>query len=223
MWGSQIQEATGFAAAAEIGIASATFGLICAELIGGPIAKYLIDRNKLHGDPDATPIVGLEFTEKDEAEEVVNHTNFMRGMFTVHVAILLGFFAHQEMGRMGLNFPLFVPCLLVGIIMSNTIPYLFKNLTWPVGTKGLAVISDYCLSIFLAMSLMSMKLCSIAEWAHRSLLCWRWFVTAISRIVLKVSYGPKATVLVENRRPKTSSLSFTGCEKDFICINYTIL
>lgn len=162
-WGPQIQEATGFAAAAEIGIASATLGLICAALIGGPIAKHLIDRHKLHGDPDATPIVGLEFTQKGEVEEVVNHTSLMRGMLTVHIAILLGYFAHQEISKLGLKLPLFVPCLLVGIVMSNTIPYLFKNLTWPAGTKGLAVISDYCLSVFLAMSLMSMKLWSLAE------------------------------------------------------------
>lgn len=162
-WGPQIQEVSGFAAAAEIGIASATLGLICAALIGGPIAKHLIDRHQLHGDPEATPIVGLEFTEEGEVEEVVNHTSLMRGMLTVHIAILGGFFAHQAIGEMGLKLPLFVPCLLVGIIMSNTIPYVFKNLTWPAGTKGLAVISDYCLSVFLAMSLMSMKLWSLAE------------------------------------------------------------
>lgn len=162
-WGPQIQQSTGFAAAAEIGIASATLGLICAALIGGPIAKHLIDKHKLQGDPDATPIVGLEFTEKGEAEEVVNHTSLMRGMLTVHIAILLGYFAHQEIGNMGLKLPLFVPCLLIGIIMSNTVPYVFKNLTWPAGTRGLAVISDYCLSVFLAMSLMSMKLWSLAE------------------------------------------------------------
>ena len=162
-WGPQIQEASGFSAAAEIGIASATLGLICAALIGGPIAKYLIDRHKLHSDPNAIPIAGLKFTQKGEAEEAVNHINLMRGMLTVHIAILLGYLVHQETEKIGLKLPLFVPCLLVGIVMSNTIPYLFKNLIWPAGTRGLAVISDYCLSVFLAMSLMSMKLWSLAE------------------------------------------------------------
>lgn len=163
-WGPQIQASTGFAAAAEIGIASATLGLICAALIGGPIAKFLIDRYELksaHEKEDA--IVGLEFKEAGEAEDTVNHISLMRGMLASHVAILLGYLTHTAIAEMGLKLPLFVPCLLVGIIMSNTIPYLFPKLIWPARTRGLAVISDYCLSVFLAMSLMSMKLWSLAE------------------------------------------------------------
>ena len=54
-WGPTIAESTGFAAAAEIGVAAATLGLVCAALIGGPIAKYLIDRNNLHGEPSGRP------------------------------------------------------------------------------------------------------------------------------------------------------------------------
>ncbi|WP_268884074.1 sodium/glutamate symporter [Jannaschia marina] len=61
-WGPQVQEATGFAAAAEVGIATATLGLVVAALIGGPIAKALIDRNGLHGDAAADPVVGLSYT-----------------------------------------------------------------------------------------------------------------------------------------------------------------
>lgn len=162
-WGPQIQEATGFAAAAEIGIASATLGLVCAALIGGPIAKYLIDKHKLEGEKDGAPIVGLEFKEEGEPEDVVNHISLMRGMLAAHVAIFLGYIAHTAIAEMGLKLPLFVPCLLVGIIMSNTIPYLFPKVIWPARTRGLAVISDYCLSVFLAMSLMSMKLWSLAQ------------------------------------------------------------
>lgn len=47
--------------------------------------------------------------------------------------------------------------------MSNTIPYLFPKIKWPAGSKALAVISDYCLSVFLAMSLMSMQLWTLSE------------------------------------------------------------
>ena len=47
--------------------------------------------------------------------------------------------------------------------MSNTIPYVLPGLRWPARTRAMAVVSDYCLSIFLAMSLMSMKLWTLAE------------------------------------------------------------
>lgn len=162
-WGPQIEEITGFAAAAEVGIAAATLGLVFAALIGGPIAKRLIDRNGLVGETDAEPVVGLEFEDAGEPGEVVNHISLMRAMLAAHVAILLGYIANVQIAEAGLMLPLFVPCLLIGIVMSNTIPYVFPRLTWPAGSRALAVVSDYSLSVFLAMSLMSMQLWTLAE------------------------------------------------------------
>jgi len=162
-WGPQIEEVTGFAANAEIGIATATLGLVLAALIGGPIAKYLIDRFDLHGRPDADPIVGLEFQPADAGDDTINQVTLMRGMLAVHLAMLIGYFAHGAILEMGLKLPLFVPCLLTGIVMSNTIPYLLPKLIWPARSPALAVISDYTLSVFLAMSLMSMQLWSLAN------------------------------------------------------------
>ncbi len=162
-WGPQIEQSTGFEAAAELGVASATLGLILAALIGGPIAKRLITRHNLQSTPGADPIVGLEFEDAESADPGINHVSLMRGMLAAHVAILLGYIAHLVISETGLKLPLFVPCLLVGIVMSNTVPYVFPKLTWPARTKSLAVISDYCLSVFLAMSLMSMQLASMAD------------------------------------------------------------
>jgi ESS family glutamate:Na+ symporter len=162
-WGPQIEEVTGFAASAEIGIATATLGLVLAALIGGPIAKYLIDHFDLHGQSDADPIVGLEFKPADAGDDTINQVTLMRGMLAVHLAILVGYFAHGAILEMGLKLPLFVPCLLTGIVMSNTIPYLLPKLIWPARSPALAVISDYTLSVFLAMSLMSMQLWSLAN------------------------------------------------------------
>ncbi len=162
-WGPQIEEMTGFAASDEIGIAAATLGLVVAALMGGPIAKRLIDRNNLHGREGAAPIVGLEYEEEGEPEDVVNHVSLMRAMLASHIAILLGYFVNLAAAEMGLKLPLFVPCLLVGIVMSNTIPYVFRGIAWPSRTRALAVVSDYCLSVFLAMSLMSMQLWTLSD------------------------------------------------------------
>ena len=46
-WSPRIAEDYGIANAMEIGIACATFGLILASLMGGPIAKFLISRQSL--------------------------------------------------------------------------------------------------------------------------------------------------------------------------------
>ncbi len=51
-WAPRIAEDYGIANAMEIGIACATFGLILASIMGGPIAKFLITRH------DLTPTTG---------------------------------------------------------------------------------------------------------------------------------------------------------------------
>ncbi len=167
-WGPTIQTASGFEAANEIGIAAATLGLVCAALAGGPIAKFIIDRHKLQSTEEDGQIVGLAYDgsaregEAGRDADDVNHISLMRTLLAANVAIVLGFMANLVIASMGLKLPLFVPCLLVGIIMSNTIPYIFPSLPWPARTRALAVVSDYSLSIFLAMSLMSMKLWTLA-------------------------------------------------------------
>ncbi len=157
-WGPTVAEATGFPAAEEIGIASATLGLVCAALIGGPIAKLLIDRHRLvSGETDGL-IVGLPYEEEGEADTKVNHISIMRSLLVINIAIILGYGANEAIAELGLKLPLFVPCLLIAIVLSNTVPLLFPRMPWPARSRALAVISDYCLSIFLAMSLMSMQL-----------------------------------------------------------------
>ncbi|MFA9476182.1 MAG: sodium/glutamate symporter [Filomicrobium sp.] len=161
-WGPTIKETAGFAAAEEIGIATATLGLVCAALIGGPIAKFLIDRDKLQPVESDGPIIGLPYEGDTPEHDDIDHINLMRAMLAAHVAVILGYIANQGISAMGLKLPLFVPVLLVGIVMSNTIPYIFPKLPWPARTRALAVISDFCLSVFLAMSLMSMQLWTLA-------------------------------------------------------------
>lgn len=157
-WGPTVEEITGFASAEEIGIASATLGLICAALIGGPIAKFLIDRHRLVGAPSEGPIVGVPFEKEGADDTKVNHISIMRSLLAINIAIILGYVVNEAIAARGLKLPLFVSCLLVAILMSNTIPVVFRGLPWPARTRAMAIISDYSLSIFLAMSLMSMQL-----------------------------------------------------------------
>jgi glutamate:Na+ symporter, ESS family len=170
-WGPTIQAETGFAAASEIGIAAATLGLILAALIGGPIAKYLIDRNGLKSTATDGAIVGMPYEIGDEdarnggpkSQGDINHITLMRVLLATNIAIIIGYIAHQAITAWGLKLPLFVPCLLAGILLSNTVPYAFPKLPWPARTPALAMVSDYCLSLFLAMSLMSMQLWTLSE------------------------------------------------------------
>ena len=162
-WGPTIEAQTGFAAAAEIGVAAATLGLIIAALLGGPIAKFLVEKKSLQPASNETAVVGLPFEKEGARSDGIDHISLMRTMLAAHVAVICGFVVNEAIAEAGLKLPLFVPCLLVAIIMSNTIPLIFPSIPWPARTKSLALVSDYCLSVFLAMSLMSLQLWSLAS------------------------------------------------------------
>lgn len=161
-WGPTIETQTGFAAADELGIATATLGLVVAALAGGPVAKFLIDRNNLTAEKHEEPIVGMPHKIDENEDRDIDHISIMRSMLATNIAVILGYAANLAIAEAGLKLPLFVPCLIVAIIMSNTVPFLFPKMKWPARSRALAVVSDYCLSIFLAMSLMSMQLWTLS-------------------------------------------------------------
>lgn len=159
-WGPEIA-ALGVEGAAEIGVAAATLGLICAALVGGPIARVLIERNKLEPrDATADPVVGVAFGSTAQAR--LDYVGFMQAMVMIHVAIILGYGLHQLSLEAGIRLPLFVPCLIVGILLANLQPLVLPSLPEVRGTPILALISEFSLSVFLAISLMSMQLWTLA-------------------------------------------------------------
>lgn len=158
-WAPRIAEQFGITNALEVGVAAATFGLILASLIGGPIARFLIDRDQLQA-AGGDSIVGLPY--EDGGDAAISHFSLLRSLLAIHVAIVIGYYMNEALQEAGLKLPLFVSCLLVGIVMSNTLPFLFPKMIWPARTRALAVISDLSLNIFLTMSLMSMQLWTLA-------------------------------------------------------------
>lgn len=154
-WAPLITERYGLQNAIEIGIATATLGLVIASLIGGPVARILITRYKLSGPADDAPMIGLR---DDTVKDDLNHINLLQALLVLNIAILIGFSLHKVLVEAGLKLPLFVACLLAGIALTNTVPNVFRRLPWPSRSRSLALISDLSLNVFLAMSLMSMQL-----------------------------------------------------------------
>lgn len=163
-WAPEIAKDYGITNALEVGVAAATLGLVMASLLGGPIAKILLSRYPDAASSDETKLtIGLPAETRDE--EQINHISIMRVFFTLHIAIILGYILNEVITSAGLKLPLFVSCLLVAIVLSNSVPMLFPKIGWPAGTRALAVISDFSLGIFIAMSLMGMQLWGIMDLA----------------------------------------------------------
>ncbi|MBK1618609.1 sodium/glutamate symporter [Lamprobacter modestohalophilus] len=187
-WAPSIADGFGIENAMEIGIASATFGLILASLMGGPIARFLITRHQLQ--PSAIPAdpqkhdqehdqdhqereiqeqeiqeVGLSAAQREQG---INHLDFLGAILAIHIAIILGFFLNEAIAELGLKLPLFVTCLFAGILLTNLIParlYAAIGVHWPSRTGAVALIADIALGTFLAMSLMSMQLWTLVDLA----------------------------------------------------------
>lgn len=159
-WGPEIA-ALGVDGAAEMGIAAATVGLILAALVGGPIARLLIERRKLKPrDEDADHIVGVAHESGDAPK--FGYVALMHTLLTANVAMIAGYVINLQIAAMGVKLPLFVPCLIMGILIANLQPLLLPKLPGVTGTPVLALVSDFSLSVFLSMSLMSMKLWTLA-------------------------------------------------------------
>lgn len=159
-WGPVISGEHGAAGAAELGIAAATLGLVLAALVGGPIARVLVERHHLTADPTADNIVGL--TYREDRSLGMDTVALMRTLLTINIAIILGYFAHLAVDAAGLMLPLFVPCLIVGIVLANAQAAFAPKMPPIAGTPMLAVVSEFALNVFLAMSLMSMELWTLA-------------------------------------------------------------
>lgn len=161
-WAPVIAETRGVANAMEIGVVCATVGLVMASLAGGPVAGRLIRRHKLAPAPDTRFDVGVQ---RDEQQAQIDYYSFLRAILAIHVAAIFGLLGYQGLESLGIKMPLFLPCLAAGILLSNLLPRILKPGVWPSRTAALALIAEVSLGVFLAMSLMSMKLWTLADLA----------------------------------------------------------
>ncbi|KUJ85661.1 glutamate permease [Ruegeria marisrubri] len=161
-WAPQVAEATGLEGALELGIAVATLGLVLAALVGGPVAKYLVEKHDLTpARPGEELTIGVA-EDEDEPDGAIDHRSIMRVLLYLNISIILGYGVHQAIAAAGLMLPLFVPCLIMAIIIANLRALLLPKAPPVTRTPALGLISEFSLGTFLAMSLMSLQLWTIA-------------------------------------------------------------
>ncbi len=164
-WAPKIAENYGVSNAMEMGIASATFGLILASIMGGPIARFLITRHNLTPASTEELDVGVPNEKEDKG---IGHLDFLDAILAIHISVIFGALLNKGLETIGLQLPLFVTCLFAGILITNLIPKNFPRFSgteWPSRKPAIALIADISLGTFLAMSLMSMQLWTLVDLA----------------------------------------------------------
>ncbi|ALH95452.1 sodium/glutamate symporter [Acinetobacter equi] len=173
-WGEIFEVNYGIQGAVALGMASATFGLIIGGIIGGPLAKLLINRYSL-----STPRTNDQIEKQDNTPEDISSTEYVPFEYPHRVRLItadnaittLGLFAIclafadvmtvQMKGSM-LELPTFVWALAGGVIIRNVLEGVFKI---QIFDRAIDVFGNASLSLYLAMALLSLKLWQLADLA----------------------------------------------------------
>jgi glutamate:Na+ symporter, ESS family len=156
--------------AMEIAMACATFGLIAAGVLGGPLASFIIKRFNIHAEDEFQhPMAKRSKTyKKMYIEDRIDYRGILESILMITICIIVGkWFTAQIIDWVRPSFPnfvlpQFVPCLFVGIIIINLLELLRP---YSIKTKSLALCSSISLDVFLALSLMNLKLWTLVDLA----------------------------------------------------------
>lgn len=167
-WGPDFEQKFGLTGATGLGFAAATFGLVAGGLIGGPVARRLI--NKMGRQPlDEANIKAQAAAYDDDdpgksTEDLFEHPEQTR-LITASSAIeTLAMFAAclafaEIMDGIDKEYlydlPKFVWALGGGVILRNILTTVFK---FNMFDRAIDVFGNASLSLFLAMALLNLKL-----------------------------------------------------------------
>lgn len=172
-WGEILESQHGIQGALALGMASATFGLIIGGVIGGPLAKLLINRYSLaqaktnaeiqqrdtHVEQNSDDLAPFENPHQVRLITADNAITTL-GMFAACLAFA-EFMTGFSKGTW-FELPTFVWALGGGVILRN---FLESVLKVDIFDRAIDVFGNASLSLYLAMALLSLKLWQLADLA----------------------------------------------------------
>jgi glutamate:Na+ symporter, ESS family len=161
-WGAVLGGAGGVPSATEIGVASATFGLVLGGVTGGPVAGWLMRRREPAAGNDAGE-TGVPFGfEQPASVRLITAPALVETLALIAVCLWLGQVVAGALSGSALELPAFVPVLFVGVVLRN-------SLSWLAGydpfDRAVSVVGNVSLALFLAMALMTLRLWELADLA----------------------------------------------------------
>lgn len=139
--------------------AAATFGLIAGSLIGGPIGKRLIDRKKLLD----TAVAEDDSILVEDEKKHERHTNmYAAAVFQLIIAVGIGTIISELLTKTGLTFPIYIGAMIAASVIRNIGEYSGK---FDIYMGEINNLGGICLSLFLGMAMITLKLWQLAELA----------------------------------------------------------
>lgn len=166
---SAVLEGMGLSGAGTIAMAAATFGLIMGSVTGGPLAERLI-RTKLtaeHLEPkdyEVDPaMAGLESDEASPAGRAKHISSneqefqqYAKATYALLIVVAAGSLISWLLQQTGVTFPTYFGALIVAAIVRNVAEAC--KLTPKMELDKIVSVGNICLSVFLGMAMVSLKL-----------------------------------------------------------------
>ena len=149
----------GYSAGIEVGAAAATFGLISAVLVGGPLARRLIVKYDLKPDEDENFESDIDTVNASTGEKL-SSLDVIKNVTVILDCMAVGTYISGWIGQLiGMSFPTYVGAMFVAVIVRNVNEGAhFYNFSFSL-VDG---IGDVMLSLYLAIALMTLKLWELA-------------------------------------------------------------
>ncbi len=154
-----VLEDLGLVGATTLCMAAATFGLVAGSLMGGPLGRRLIlgkDLLKTAIKADETPLV------EEEKKHERSVSMYAPAAYQLAIAMGVGTVVSMLLSKTGMTFPVYIGAMIIAAIMRN---YSEFTGSYTVHIGEINDIGGICLSLFLGIAMITLKLWQLAELA----------------------------------------------------------
>ena len=145
----------GYESAPLVGAAAATFGLITAVLIGGPLGRRLIEKNNLK--PDNTENFDQSVTEINADKGMkLSDLDIIKNVVVILLCMAIGSYISTLIGKLiKMDFPSYVGAMFVAVVVRNLNE---KTHMYNFSFSLIDGIGNVMLNLYLSLALMTLKL-----------------------------------------------------------------
>ena len=139
--------------------AAATFGLVAGSLMGGPLGRHLILKHNLEPNSEQTDTVAAP------AEENGLHASasgYASAAYHICIAMGIGTVVSSVISKLGMTVPVYIGAMVVAALMRNIAEYTGR---FSVNMEGIDDLGGICLSLFLGIAMITLKLWQLAALA----------------------------------------------------------
>lgn len=154
-----VLEDLGVSGATTVCTAAATFGLVAGSLMGGPLGRRLIvkhDLLKTAVAEDETPLV------EEEEKKHRSVSMYAPAAYQIAIAMGLGTVVSWLLSQTGMTFPIYIGAMIIAAVMRNISEFTGK---FDIHIGEINDIGGICLSMFLGIAMITLKLWQLAELA----------------------------------------------------------